>query len=56
MPQQTNSTNTKCPTELKGTVFEIMINEHDKVAREGSRCVWKQAREAKEFLEKRGLF
>lgn len=56
MPQQTKSTNTNCPKELEGTVFEIMLNEHTKATNMVPKCVWKQAREAKEFFKKRGLF
>tara|TARA_Y100000389_G_C17416950_1_gene494314 strand:- start:335 stop:505 length:171 start_codon:yes stop_codon:yes gene_type:complete len=56
MSQQTTSTNINCPKELEGTVFEIMLKEHDKATRMAPKCVWKQAREAKEFLEKRGFF
>lgn len=51
MPQQTTS---NVPVELEGTVFEIMLKEHAK-PNVPQKCIWKQAREAKEFLEARGF-
>jgi hypothetical protein len=65
MSQQTSSKRTlefpknsgEVPKELEGTVFEILLKEHKKVLNPEvpPKCIWKQAREAKEFLESRGF-